>query len=400
LKFHFPRFSAQLSPRDASERSEKSQAPQQDQTVQILAVESDAKSRIKIGASLEWQGYRAHLAPNGRQALDMLSERRYDLVLIEAVLPDMDGLELLDEVKLRFPSLTVVVLSAVRDIEVAVDAMRRGACDYLVKPYTVERLLQTVDRAIDYRSLDERHLHDLQRLEDAVQARTEQLEQAIADLEHSYDVTLEALGDSLDLKDSETEGHSKRVTAYTIAMARALDLSPEELRVIARGAFLHDIGKMAIPDNILLKPGKLTPEEQTVMREHPMLGYRMLSKIPFLAGATDIVLAHQEYYDGNGYPAGLKGNEIPIGARIFAIADTLDSITSDRPYRKARSFDEAREEIKRCAGTQFDPRIVDVFLSIPNELWIELRKEINGKSRIFSSGTQVGVANGASSEKA
>ena len=211
------------------------------------------------------------------------------------------------------------------------------------------------------------------------------LRQAMEELEHSYDITLEALGDALDLKDSETEGHSKRVTAYTIALARAMGINPSQIKVIARGAFLHDIGKMAIPDDILRKPGKLSPEEQGVMREHSARGYHMLRKIPFLSEAAEIVFTHQEHFDGSGYPSGLRGNEIPIGARIFALADTLDAITSDRPYRKAQSFDAAREEILRCSGTQFDPTVVEVFLKVPNELWHELRSEITGQNRRFST---------------
>jgi putative nucleotidyltransferase with HDIG domain len=198
-------------------------------------------------------------------------------------------------------------------------------------------------------------------------------------------VTLEALGDALDLKDSETEGHSKRVTAYTIALARAMGIPPAAIKVIARGAFLHDIGKMAIPDEILRKPGTLSPEEQEVMRDHCTRGYHMLRKIPFLAEAAEIVFSHQEHFDGTGYPNGLRGNEIPIGSRVFALADTLDAITSDRPYRKARNFDVAREEILRCSGTQFDPAVVEVFLKIPNDLWHELRSEITGQNKRFST---------------
>jgi putative nucleotidyltransferase with HDIG domain len=155
--------------------------------------------------------------------------------------------------------------------------------------------------------------------------------------------------------------------------------------VIARGAFLHDIGKMAIPDEILRKPGKLTPEEQEIMHEHCPRGYHMLRKIPFLAEAAEIVFTHQEHFDGNGYPNGLRGNQIPIGARIFAVADTLDAITSDRPYRRARSFDVAREEILRCSGTQFDPAVVEVFLKMPSELWQELRAEITNQNKRFST---------------
>jgi putative nucleotidyltransferase with HDIG domain len=154
-----------------------------------------------------------------------------------------------------------------------------------------------------------------------------------------------------------------------------------QTRIIARGAFLHDIGKMAIPDAILLKPGKLDTEEQRVMREHCARGYQILRKIPFLEEAADIVYAHQEHYDGNGYPRNLKGEEIPLGARIFAIADTVDAITSDRPYRKARSYDVARAEVEKCAGTQFDPNIVEVFLGLPDSLWEDLRSEMTRHPR-------------------
>ncbi len=160
-----------------------------------------------------------------------------------------------------------------------------------------------------------------------------------------------------------------------------MGLQKEEINVIARGAFLHDIGKMAIPDNILLKPGKLTEEETAIMREHAYSGYKMLSKIPFLGEAAEIVYSHQERYDGLGYPRGLKGDEIPLGARIFAIADTLDAITSDRVYRPAQSFQAARKEIEAWSGRQFDPAIVKVFLEMPDKIWEDLRKDINGPDR-------------------
>jgi putative nucleotidyltransferase with HDIG domain len=208
-------------------------------------------------------------------------------------------------------------------------------------------------------------------------ARTEQLRQAMTDLERSYDITLEALGDALDLKDAETEGHSKRVTAFSIAIARAMGLSGEKIRILARGAFLHDIGKMAIPDSILRKPGALTQAETEIMREHCARGYQMLKKIPFLPEVSEIVYSHQENYDGSGYPRALSGQNIPLGARIFAIADTLDAITSDRPYRAARSIQAARAEIERLSGKQFDPEIVRVFLQMPDTIWEDLRREIN-----------------------
>ena len=194
---------------------------------------------------------------------------------------------------------------------------------------------------------------------------------------------LEALGDALDLKDAETEGHSRRVTAYTIAIARKMGLQKEAVDVIARGAFLHDIGKMAIPDAILLKPGKLTPQEMDIMKEHCYRGYKIISRIPFLAEAAEIVYSHQEFYDGSGYPRGLKGDEIPLGARIFAIADTLDAMRTDRPYRAAQSIQAARKEIATWSGRQFDPQIVKIFLEMPDNIWEDLRHDINAANTSF-----------------
>ena len=351
----------------------------------ILVVDDEAHVRSMIAATLERQGYDIVLASGGREAIDSLDSNSFELILTDIVMQEGNGLALLERIHEQNPNLPVIMVTAIHDISVAIDSMRRGAYDYLLKPFEREHLVATVQRALDHRqALQESHTYQ-QNLEQVVRARTEMLRQAMEDLEHSYDVTLEALGDALDLKDSETEGHSKRVTAYTIALARAMGITPGEIKVIARGAFLHDIGKMAIPDEILRKPGKLTPEEQEVMREHCARGYQMLRKIPFLSEAAEIVFTHQEHYDGSGYPSGLRGSDIPIGARIFAVADTLDAITSDRPYRVARPFDAAREEIIRCSGTQFDPAVVEVYLRIPNELWLELRSEITGQNHRFST---------------
>jgi putative nucleotidyltransferase with HDIG domain len=354
-------------------------------SARILVIDDEAHVRSMMGSTLERQGYDVQLASSGYEALQILDQNAFDLVLADILMQDVNGIAVLDHLHAQQPQLPVVMVSAVHDISVVIDAMRRGAYDYVLKPFEHEHLVNTVERALDHRrALQDTHNYQ-QNLEQVVRARTEMLRLAMENLEHSYDVTLEALGDALDLKDSETEGHSKRVTAYTIALARAIGIAPAEVKVIARGAFLHDIGKMAIPDEILRKPGKLSTEEQEIMREHCTRGYHILRKIPFLAGAAEIVFSHQEHYDGSGYPNGLRGSEIPIGARIFAVADTLDAITSDRPYRKARSFDAAREEILRCSGTQFDPGVVEAVLKISNDLWHELRSEITSQNKRYST---------------
>ena len=376
-----------------SESNHSKRAPAEGKTAEgpeavrarILVVDDEVHVRSMMASILERRGFEVKPASSPREAHAALQETAYDLVLTDIVMQDINGIILLEQIREQYPNLPVIMVTAIHDISVAIDAMRRGAYDYVLKPFEREHLINTVERALEHRRTLEQSQSYQQNLEQMVRARTDMLRHAMEDLEHSYDVTLEALGDALDLKDSETEGHSKRVTAYTIALARAMGIPPAEIKIIARGAFLHDIGKMAIPDEILRKPGKLSPEEQELMREHCARGYHILRKIPFLAGAAEIVFCHQEHYDGSGYPSGLRGKEIPMGARIFAVADTLDAITSDRPYRKARSFDAAREEILRCSGSQFDPAVVEIFLKIPNELWQELRSEISGQNRRFST---------------
>jgi putative nucleotidyltransferase with HDIG domain len=195
----------------------------------------------------------------------------------------------------------------------------------------------------------------------------EELQRLNRRLSDSYDTTLQALTRALDTRDEETEEHSQRVSRYTELLARRLGIPDEEIQHMARGALLHDIGKIGVPDAVLLKSGSLDDHEQALMRKHPTIGYAMITHIPFLGEAAKVVLHHHEAYDGSGYPSGLAGDRIPLGARIFAVADALDAMTSDRPYRRARSVPEALAEIKRCRGTQFDPQVVDTLLAIPME---------------------------------
>jgi putative nucleotidyltransferase with HDIG domain len=344
------------------------------QQERILVVDDESAVREIVAVLLEHNGYAVNTAASAGEALTRLQEDpAYDLVMSDIMMPGTDGLSLLDRVCADHPGTPVVIFSAVNDIHVATNAFRRGAIDYLLKPFERKELQSVVTRAMEHGRLRKQNVQYRQNLEDIVSARTGRLRETMQNLERSYDTTLEAMGDALDLRDEETEGHSKRVTAYTIAIARAVGLNSDQLRVIARGAFLHDIGKIATPDSILLKPGKLNKEEMSIMREHCERGYEMVRKIPFLREAAEIVYAHQERFDGKGYPRGLRGEEIPLGARIFAIADTLDAMTTDRPYRKGTTFAIAREEIARCSGGQFDPKIVEVFLNMPIESLAELK---------------------------
>jgi putative nucleotidyltransferase with HDIG domain len=347
----------------------------------ILIVDDEEVVCSVVTALLARSGYETTAVAGADDALTRLQQDPdYDLVLSDIMMPGVDGLTLLDQICTNHPGMPVVMCSAVNDIHVATNAFRRGAIDYILKPFERVELQNVVMRAIEHGRLLKQNAVYRHNLETIVSSRTGRLRSTMQDLERSYDATLEAMGDALDLRDEETEGHSKRVTAYTIALARAMGMEADELRLIARGAFLHDIGKIATPDRILLKPGRLDEEEMRIMREHCQRGYEMIRKIPFLREAAEIVYAHQEQFDGSGYPRGLRGHEIPLGARIFAIADTLDAMTSDRPYRKGTTFAEASEEIARCSGTQFDPQIVEVFLRMPIKCWSDLRDEMGRQS--------------------
>jgi cyclic di-GMP phosphodiesterase len=351
----------------------------------ILIVDDDPSERARTAAVLAQKNYIPVIAYDVHDAVGRLErDDGFDLVLSEIVLKGVDGARMIQHMLTITHGTPVIVMTALHDIHAAIVSMRSGAFDYLLKPVEPGTLFDAVQRALDHRQHTAQHSLDKENLERLVAARTDLLHAAIADLEQAYDITLEALGDALDLKDAETEGHSRRVTAYTIALARAMGLKGDAIRVVSRGAFLHDIGKMAIPDAILLKPGKLDRHERAMMKEHCARGYQILRKIPFLQDAAQIVYSHQERYDGTGYPRRLKGEEIVLGARIFAVADTLDAITSDRPYRRASSFDAARVEILRCSGSQFDPAVIKVFENLPIRLWEDLQTEITHHARVSS----------------
>jgi putative nucleotidyltransferase with HDIG domain len=349
---------------------------------QILVVDDEEAIREVVSTMLESKGYRCTAVSNGRAAQEQVKKSTPDLVLSDMIMPEMDGIKLLDWLREYDPEVPVIMVTAIHDISTALEAIRRGAYDYILKPFEKDQLFLGVGRALQHRRLvAENRSYQLQ-LEHQVEERTAQLRVAFDQLEQSYDDTLEALGSALDLKDAETEGHCQRVTAFTISIAKAMPVPNNYLAILARAAFLHDIGKMAIPDGILRKPGPLTDAEKEVMRKHCQIGYDMLIRIPFLRDAAEIVLAHQEFYDGSGYPRGLKGDQIPLGARIFTIADSLDAMISDRPYRKALPMSHACQEIRRCAETQFDPKVVEVFLTIPEQHWIDLREHLGSPFRL------------------
>jgi putative nucleotidyltransferase with HDIG domain len=247
----------------------------------------------------------------------------------------------------------------------------------VTKPFDLPSIRHAVKRALQRRQLLVENRNYQVELERKVHERTEELNGALLEVEESYKNTLEALVTSLDAREHETRAHSQRVREYTLTLAREIGLREEEMVQVGRGALLHDVGKIGVPDSILLKPGKLTAEEWIEMKKHPAIGFEILRSIKFLEPAAEIVLSHQERWDGKGYPNGLGGKDIPLGARIFAVADTLDAMTSDRPYRKALTYGAALDEIRRCSGTQFDPRVAEVFLSMPPDLWKNIHENVS-----------------------
>jgi response regulator RpfG family c-di-GMP phosphodiesterase len=330
----------------------------------ILIVDDDASVRDVISVLLQEEGYECRTAAGAEEALDLAAHEAPPLVISDMKMPGRDGIWLLEAFRERHPETAVVMLTGYGDTEAAVDCLRRGAVDYLLKPPRLTDLIRAIERALAKRRIELARKRYQKKLERKVRDRTAELRSAFKDIAQTYQNTLLALVAALDAREHETSDHSQRVVKYTTAIAERMTLQGLDLEEIGRGALLHDIGKIGVPDAVLLKPGKLTPQEWEEMRRHPDIGNQMIVSIPFLSTPATIVLSHQERFDGGGYPRKLRGEEIHIGARIFAVADTLDAMTSDRPYRKATTFENAMAEVQRCSGSQFDPDVVRAFADI------------------------------------
>jgi response regulator RpfG family c-di-GMP phosphodiesterase len=357
----------------------------------ILVVDDEASVCALLNDRLTLEGFQCRTCSTAEEAISLVENAPFDAIISDLRLPGTSGLDLLEAVHQKHPHCAFLIMTGVDDVRVGIDAIKRGADDYLVKPFQMDTVVAGIKRAMERIRLEQDVKNYRQNLEQMVEQRTKQLQTAMKRIEHTYDETLEALGAALDLRDTETEGHSRRVSRFCLEMAKAMGCAAEQLKQIARGSYLHDIGKIGIPDSILLKPGRLNEEETAVMQTHARVGYDLVSRIGFLAPAAEIVLTHQERYDGTGYPQGLVGDEIPLGSRIFAVADTLDAMTSDRPYRLALPLSAARAEIARESGRQFDPEVVRVFLALPEQVWEKIRLEVAGV-RLYSAALKSTVA--------
>jgi len=336
----------------------------------VLVVDDEMSIREVLAEGLESFGFSVVQAGSSADAFRIVERGGIDLVLSDIEMPGENGLALLRRIKDHDSDVDVIMVTGLVDFETAVGTIRRGASDYVSKPFNLDEVRIVVDRTLEKRRLIRENREYQQELERKVADRTRELEE-------SYESTLEAMITALDFRDNETHGHSRRVVEYAVLVAESMGVGEPDLTWIRRGAILHDVGKIGVSDMILRKPGKLDAAEWEEMKRHPEMGYKMLRQVRFLEPALDIVYCHQERFDGSGYPRGLKGDEIPLGARIFAAVDTFDAMTSDRPYRAALTIEAARDEIRRFSGTQFDPVVAEAFLAIDESVWRDIRARVH-----------------------
>ena len=335
----------------------------------ILIADDEEMIRDLINITLSKEGFICHQAASAEEGLEIVNSQQLDMALLDIMMPGRSGIDLLKDIKKVTPDTPVLMITAMNDMDTALSCIHCGADDYITKPFNLERVLLTVKNTLEKRRLVIENREYQANLEHKVKEQTEVIRSVMGEINVAYEHTLAALIRALDAREKEVGSHSERVMNYARLLAQAAGVDEHFLTVLAKGALLHDIGKIGISDNILLKPAKLDEAEWEIMRQHPAVGYEILSGIRYFEGAAELVLSHHEYYDGSGYPNGLSGESIPLSARIFALVDTLDAMTSDRPYRKAMNFSAVHEEVLRCCGKQFDPKLVEVFLTIPKESW-------------------------------
>jgi putative nucleotidyltransferase with HDIG domain len=340
----------------------------------ILIVDDEVEI-TEILADLLSEEYDCIRAGSAEEALTRLHESEFQLVISDITMPGMSGLDMIPHVKEFAPDTVVVMISGMQTVESAIGALRLGAFDYLMKPFDLRQVEAVVKRALEHHDLVVAKQRYENHLEELVEQRTIELDKALNSLEGAYRSTLKALTAALETRDSETHGHSERVVSYSLRLGREYGLNSDEMKALEFGSLLHDIGKIGVPDSILRKPAKLTEEEWVRMREHPLHGQQILRGIEFLQGAARVVAQHHEKWDGTGYPLGLRSEEIDINARIFAVADAFDAITSDRVYRRGKPYEAASQELDDWAGRQFDPKVVEAFHRVPKEDWEELHRQ-------------------------
>jgi putative two-component system response regulator len=330
--------------------------------------------------------YNCDEADSVKSALKKIQNKEYAVILTAISSPTLNGLELIPYLQTLAPrSIPIFISDTETQQGNTVRAFRAGAFEVIQRPFEMRNIKLAVEKAFEKYELSCLKNRYQIHLEELVSERTAELDKALEEVEMSYRSTLKALIQALETRDFETHGHSERVVTFSLRLGHELGLEKDALRDLELGALLHDIGKIGVPDAILRKPAKLTGEEWETMKLHPIHGKKILRNIAFLEGASRIVAQHHEKWDGSGYPFGLRGEDVDIGARIFSVVDAFDAMVSDRVYRKGCSYENALEELERCAGTQFDPVVIEAFKQVPKEDWKILReRSLMDKSEIFS----------------
>jgi putative nucleotidyltransferase with HDIG domain len=323
----------------------------------ILVVDDEAIIRKLLCKKFSSNGYVCLTAGDADQALKDIAASRPDLVILDINMPGKPGTALLSEIMVTFPDTAVIMATALSNSHTAIHCMKEGAYDYLIKPFDLDDVMLSVSRALEKKKLEHENKDYQQHLE-------EKVEEQSAKIRASFINSVTSLAYALEAKDKYTSGHSQRVTDMAAAIALKLNLAQESIEKIKQAGLLHDIGKIGVREDILNKTGTLTDEEFQHVKRHCEKGDRILSPIMEDKDISRMVRHHHEHWDGKGYPDGLSGQQIPQGARILAVADAYDAMTSERPYRKAMKPDESRAEIARFAGSQFDPGVVSAFLEI------------------------------------
>jgi putative two-component system response regulator len=340
----------------------------------ILIVDDVASIRIAFSRKLTGDGYECLMAENGEKALAMLQKRQIGLVLLDITMPGISGKDVLREIVAHYPDIAVIMITATDSAETAIEMLKAGAYDYIIKPIYFNELPLRVQRALDRRKLMLENKEYRRDLEEKVRQQTDKIREA-------FQNSLKSLALALEAKDKYTSGHSQRVADIAVKIARKLKMSPEEIERLSFASLVHDIGKIGIKEAIINKEGGLTDEEYIYISTHSVIGENILTPVIEDKEILKMVRHHHERYDGRGYPDGLSGQQIPLGARILAVADMFDAMTSDRPYRKSVSHEVAMGELKRHASTQFDPQVVDAFIETMSEIPARSHKQPQPVSR-------------------
>jgi len=330
---------------------------------QILIVDDEEALCSIIAQRLTNENYSCVTANNGREALRHLHGNNFSLIISDVKMPEMDGMELLKNVKALDPNMMVIVMTGYAEVDLAVQALRLGAYDFIIKPFDLELMVSTTRKALERKKLQEELESFDNRLEELIETRTAKLHETLGALTRAHFDSVKVLVGAIDAKDPYTVGHSDRVRKMSSRIGTELGLGEDRLESLVYGALLHDIGMIGIENEILQKKGPLSPEENQSMRRHPLIGVKIVEGVDFFMDKIPMIRHHHEHFDGSGYPDGLSGEAIPLEARIILVSDAFDAMTSLRPHRQAIALEKALEELEKGKGKQFDPKIVEIFLN-------------------------------------